>query len=134
RVSRFSCDQIAQARAVNLISPSRGLLIYVPMLLFVAFLLIRHRRQLVHRRLVWLSLIIIAADISIVSVFPVWWAGHCFGPRFTTGSVPWLVLLSVLGLRGSLTWRAESASNSPVGWRTQLTFGAALLVLSVFIN
>ncbi len=133
-VSRFSLDQFAQALAVNLISPSRGLLIYVPILLFVAFLLIRHRRQLVHQRLIWLSLIIIAADISIVSVFPVWWAGHCFGPRFMTGSVPWFVLLSVLGLRGSLTWRVESAPNSPVGWRTQLTFGAALLVLSVFIN
>ncbi|HWN11072.1 MAG TPA: DUF4214 domain-containing protein [Pyrinomonadaceae bacterium] len=132
--SRFAPDHFREALAANLISPSRGLLIYVPILLFVAFLLVRHRRQLVHRRLVWLSLIIITADVLVVSVFPVWWAGHCFGPRFLTGSVPWFVLLGTLGLRASLTWRGERASNSLAGWRAQFAFGAALLVSSVFIN
>jgi hypothetical protein len=109
-------------------------LIYVPILLFVAFLLVRHRRQLVHRRLVWLSLIIIAADLVVVSLFPVWWAGHCFGPRFMTGSVPWFVVLGTLGLRAGLTWRGARSANTRAGWRAQSAFGAALLVLSVFIN
>jgi hypothetical protein len=133
-VSRFAYDQFAEAVAANLISPSRGLLIYVPLVLFVAYLLIRYRRQLSHRRLVLLSLIIIAADLLVVSAFPVWWAGHCFGPRFMTGSVPWLVLLGILGLSGSLKSRVESASNSRAGWRTQLAFGVALLILSICIN
>ncbi len=133
-VSRLDAAHFGEALAANLISPSRGLLIYVPVLLFVAFLLVRHRRQLVYRRLVWLSLAVIAADVSVVSAFPQWWAGHCFGPRFMTGSVPWFVLLGSLALRASLTWRGERAGNSLMSWRTQSAFGVALLVLSVFIN
>jgi hypothetical protein len=133
-VSRLEPDHFPEALAANLVSPSRGLLVYVPILLFVAFLLVRHGRQLVHRRLVWLSLIIIAADLAAVSLYPVWWAGHSFGPRFMTGSVPWFVLLGTLGLRASLTWRGERTANSLAGWRAQFAFGVALLVLSVFIN
>ena len=133
-VSSLEPDHFPEALAANLISPSRGLLIHVPILLFVAYLLVRHRRQLVHRRLVWLSLIIIAADLAAVSLFPVWWAGHSFGPRFMTGSVPWFVLLGLLGLRAGLTWRRERAADSLAGWRAQLACGGALLVLSVFIN
>ena len=133
-VNRLDPAYFPEGLAANLFSPSRGLLIYVPTLLFVAFILVRHRHRLVHRRLVWLSLIIIAADVSVVSAFPVWWAGHCFGPRFMTGSVPWFVLLGTLALRASLTWRDERAAGSPASWRAQLAFGAALLALSFFIN
>ncbi len=133
-VSRLEPDHFREALAANLFSPSRGLLIYVPVLLFVTFLLVRHRLQLVHRRLVLLSLVIIAADVLIVSAFPQWWAGHCFGPRFMTGSVPWFVLLGTLGLRASLTWRIQREANSLAGWRAQSAFGVALLTLSVFIN
>jgi hypothetical protein len=133
-VSRLEPDYFSEALAANLISPSRGLLIYVPVLLFVAFLLVRHRVQLVHRRLVRLALVVIAADALVVSAFPQWWAGHCFGPRFMTGSVPWFVLLGTLGLRASLTWRIQREANSLAGWRAQSAFGVALLTLSIFIN
>lgn len=133
-VSRLEPDNFPEALAANLISPSRGLLIYVPALLFVAFLLVRYRHQLVHRRLVRLSLVVIVADMSVVSAFPQWWAGHCFGPRFMTGSVPWFVLLGALALRASLKWRGARAANSLASWRAQFAFGIALPVLSVFIN
>lgn len=133
-VSRLEPDNFPEALAANLISPSRGLLIYVPALLFVAFLLVRYRHQLVHRRLARLSLVVIVADMSVVSAFPQWWAGHCFGPRFMTGSVPWFVLLGALALRASLKWRGARAANSLASWRAQFAFGIALPVLSVFIN
>ena len=133
-VRRLEPGHFHEALAANLVSPSRGLLIYVPILPFVAFLLVRHRRQLVHRRLVWLSLGAIAADLAAASLFPVWWAGHSFGPRFMTGSVPWFVLLGTLGLRACLTWRGERAAHPLAGWRAQVAFGVALLVISVFIN
>jgi hypothetical protein len=133
-VNRLEPARLGEGLAASLISPSRGLLIYVPILLFVAFLLVRHRGQLVHRRLVRLSLVIIAADVAVVSAFPIWWAGHSFGPRFMTGSVPWFVLLGALGLRASLTWRGERAAHSRASWRVQSAFGVALLTLSVFIN
>jgi hypothetical protein len=133
--SRLQFDTFWIALAGNLVSPSRGLLVYVPSLLFVAFLLGRYRSFLVHRRLVWLSLIIIACHLVIISSFPHWWGGHSFGPRFTTGLVPWFVLLGILGVRAMVNWREQQAAGSKrSGWRVQLTCGALLLLMSAFIN
>jgi hypothetical protein len=124
------------ALAGNLVSPSRGLLIYVPVLFFVAYLLIRYRRHIVYPRLVWLSLSIIVAHLILISGFPHWWGGHSFGPRFSTGLVPWFVLLGILGVRAMLKWREERSAKSLSlrGWRVQLVFGGVLLLMSMFIN
>jgi hypothetical protein len=132
--SRLQFDSFWVAIAGNLVSPSRGLLIYVPSLLFVAFLLIRYRRSLAHKRLVWLSLVIIVGHLAIVSSFSHWWGGHSFGPRFTTGLVPWFVLLGILGTGAMLAWREKHAARSRIAWRAQLACGALLLLASAFIN
>lgn len=132
--SRLQFDSFWVALAGNLVSPSRGLLVYVPSLLFVAFVLARYRRHLAHRRLVWLSLAIIIGHLAIISSFNHWWGGHSFGPRFTTGLVPWFVLLGILGVHAMLTWRKEQATASRVGWRVQLACGVLLLLMSAFIN
>ena len=122
-----------------LISPARGTLVYVPTLFFVAYLLIRYRRHLILGRLVLLSLIVIAAHLFVISGFGHWWGGHSFGPRFTTGLVPWFVLLAVLGLRARLQWRERrsggvAVESSQAGWRVESALGLALLLLSAFIN
>jgi hypothetical protein len=135
RANRLQFGSFWEALAGNLISPSRGLLIYVPSLFFVAYLLARYRRHLFHQPLVWLSLAIIAAHIAVISSFAHWWGGHSFGPRFTTGLVPWFVLLGILGIRAMLNWREQAASDSTrSGWRVQLACGALLLLMSAFIN
>jgi hypothetical protein len=135
RASRLQFDTFWEALAGNLISPSRGLLIYVPSLLFVTFLLARYRRHLAHQRLVWLSLVIIAGHLAIISSFSHWWGGHSFGPRFTTGLVPWFVLLGVLGVHAMLNWYEQRvAGSSRTGWRAQLACGVLLLLVSAFIN
>jgi hypothetical protein len=135
RASRLQFDVFWEALAGNLISPSRGVLVYVPVLFFVAFMLVRYRRHLAHQRLVWLALAVIVGHIIIVSSFNHWWGGHSFGPRFTTGLVPWFVLLGILGTNAMLKWREErGATISRVGWRAQLACGALLLLISAFIN
>jgi hypothetical protein len=137
RASRLQFSSFWTALAGNLVSPARGVLVYVPVLLFVFFLLARYRRYLAHVRLVWLSLTIIAGHLIAVSGFSHWWGGHSFGPRMTTGLVPWFVLLGILGLAAMLAWRREHEHGltiSHADWRTQLTVGSALLMLSVFIN
>jgi hypothetical protein len=65
-----------------------------------------------------------------ISSFNHWWGGHSFGPRFSTGLVPWFFLLAVLGLRAMLDWREEHRTTL----RAQLACGAALLLVSMFIN
>lgn len=135
RASRLQFDTFWEALAGNLISPARGVLIYVPSLFFVAYLLARYRRQLVHQRLVWLSLAIIAGHLVVVSSFSHWWGGHSFGPRFTTGLVPWFVLLGILGIKAMLVWREQATqSSTQTSWRVQLACGALLLLMSAFIN
>lgn len=135
RASRLQFDVFWEALAGNLISPSRGVLVYVPVLFFVAFMLARYRRNVAHRRLVWLGLATITGHLIVVSSFNHWWGGHSFGPRFTTGLVPWFVLLGILGTSAMLKWRAErEATASLMGWRAQLACGALLLVTSAFIN
>jgi len=133
RAGRLQTGTFKVALAGNLISPSRGLFIYAPVLLFILYLLMRYR--LVQRRLVWLALFIAAAHLAVISGFPDWWAGHSFGARFLTDLVPWFVLLGILGWSAGLAWRREARGTaSLVAWRVQLALGGALLLLSVFIN
>jgi hypothetical protein len=135
RASRMKFDAFLVAFPGNILSPSRGLLVYVPVLLFIFYLLARYRREWPHARLVRLALATVAADLIIVSGFPHWWGGASFGPRLMTDAVPWLVLLAVLALRAMLDWRAKHAQEiSRYGWGAQQASGALLLALSVFIN
>ncbi len=118
-----------------LISPSRGLLVYVPVLLFLVYLVVRYWRYIALRRLVWLALSIIIAHLIVVSASPQWWGGVCFGARLTTDLVPWFVMLSILSINAMLRWRTEqSIEPSSLTWWAPLALGSVLLMLSVFIN
>jgi hypothetical protein len=133
--SRLNFSVFREALAGNLLSPARGLLVYVPVLLFVGYLLVRYWRYVRFQRLIVLSLAITIGHLIAVSGFPHWWGGHCFGPRFTTGLLPWLVLPAILGIDALLRWRAERRQEMrPAPWRDQLVMGCALLLISMFIN
>lgn len=123
------------ALAGNLVSPSRGLLIFVPVIIFVIYLLVLYRRELPSRRLAILSLAIIGAHLIVISGYAHWWAGHCFGPRFTAGLVPWFALLGILAIRSRLAWREQhEPQRRSLRWNAEIVFGALLLVISVGIN
>lgn len=134
RASRLQLDSFWEALMGNLLSPARGLLVYLPVLFFVAWMLVRHRRYLRWRPLVWLSLAITLGQLLVVSCFPHWWGGHSFGPRFMTGAVSWLVLLAILGARAMHDERRLKDEKSRTGWLAQLAAGGALLLMSLFIN
>jgi hypothetical protein len=134
--SRLQFDSFWVALAGHLVSPSRGLLVYVPVLFFVAFMIVRYWRYLSHKRLVWLSTAIIIGHLLVISSFNHWWGGHSFGPRFTTGLVPWFVLLGTLGVSAMLKERDDenAKARASAGLRVQLACGLLLLVMSAFIN
>jgi hypothetical protein len=125
------------ALAGNLVSPARGVLIYVPVLLFVGYLLVRYWNYAIHQRLVWLSLSIIAGQLIAVSGFSHWWGGHSFGARMTTGLVPWFVIVAILSVFAMQNWRREGNQEqnlSRLAPRVALTAGSVLLLLSIVIN
>ena len=126
----LNVDSLRRGLLVNLISPSRGLLVFVPIIAFVAYLLIRYARDLPARGLVVLSVGIVVTHLFAVSGFPIWWAGYCYGARFSTGLVPWFALLAIIGIKA----RALSGDTCP-RWRSaDLVVGGALLAISVTMN
>lgn len=122
----FTPSALGTGLAGNLISPSRGLLVYVPVLCFVAWLVLRHRARLPHRRLAAAALFCVLGHLLVISTWRIWWGGHSYGPRLSACLVPWFVLLGVLGLRARL--------DAAVASKAERYAGALLLGLSVFMN
>jgi len=132
--NRLAFKEGSVALPGNLISPSRGLLVFVPVLFLVGFLLIRYWRQVSPRSLLWLSLSVVALHLIVIAGFDPWHGGFSYGPRFTTGLVPWFTLLGILGVKAMLEWRRQSAATKSWSSRLQLGAGALLLFLSILIN
>ena len=114
----------------NLLSPSRGLLIYVPLVLGIALLLLLYRNTIRCRPFVALSLFVICGHLLMLAGFGHWWGGHCFGARLTGGLVPWLSVLMVIGLAA---FRETRARDPRSGTAVLATLGF-LSVLSIAIN
>jgi hypothetical protein len=135
RAGRLYFGVFWTALAANVVSPGRGLLVYVPVLFFVGYLLVRYRRQLVHPRLVVLALFVTVVHLAVMSCFGHWWGGYSYGPRFSTGLVPWFVLLAILGLQARrVCFEKQSALISRLGKKLELSAGALLLLASIAIN
>src|SRR6185436_12328064 len=117
--------------AGHLVSPSRGLITYVPVVVFVAYLVIRYRRTLPSVALTALGAANVVALVALMSGWRMWWGGHSYGPRLLTECVPWLVLLAVMGV-GAM--RNASAHVSRGRRRLELVVGAVLLVSSIAIH
>ncbi|MBU8896940.1 hypothetical protein DRW03_19350 [Corallococcus sp. H22C18031201] len=80
-----------QALAANLISPSRGLLIYSPFLFLSGVGVYQRLRRGELQAYDRAFLAILVLHWLAISAFPVWWAGHSVGPRFFTDVLPYCV-------------------------------------------
>ena len=98
-LNRLSFGSFPTAFAGNLISPSRGLLIFVPVVIFIGYLLVGNRARIPFERLTILSLAIIAAHLIVIAGFVPWNGGFCYGPRYTTGIIPWFMLLAIFAIK-----------------------------------
>lgn len=80
----------------QLVSPSRGLIPFVPTVLVVAYLAVRYRVGA--RPLVRLDLVTIALHAILQAWNHQWYGGHTYGPRLYVELVPFIVHLCVVGL------------------------------------
>jgi hypothetical protein len=126
--SRMRLQNFVVALAGNLISPGRGLLVFVPTTLFVLYLVVRYREQLAYRSLVVLAFAQIIGLEMVICTNVYWAAGYCYGPRYFTDAIPWFVLLAILGLDAMR--RAQVGSSHKV----EIAAGFFLLAISVAIN
>jgi hypothetical protein len=83
--------KIVEALAGNLVSPSRGLFVFVPVTLVAGYGFIVKRRDGDLRSL---DLAVAASAVGywiVVSTIPEWWAGWAYGPRWLTDIAPFVV-------------------------------------------
>ncbi|MFO0956041.1 MAG: hypothetical protein U0800_01095 [Isosphaeraceae bacterium] len=82
----------------TLLSPNRGLFVFTPWIVPALALVPAFRGRLkAWPVLIWM-LGGLAADLLILSKYAVWWAGHCFGPRYWTDAIPLFAILLAFGL------------------------------------
>lgn len=124
--SRLNFRDFSNTFPAILISPSRGLFIYVPILFFVFYLLIRYWKTLPFQRLAVMALAIVILNIITIALYSFWWGGYSYGPRYLTDEIPWLALLAILGCAARLR-------TSKFG-RSEVVAAVALLALSIAIN
>jgi hypothetical protein len=130
--NRLTFPTPLEAVVGNLVSPSRGLLVFVPSVLVVIVALARYRRAVRHRALLGAAAFVIVAHFAILAGYWDWWGGHSYGPRLTTSLVPWFALLAVLAVDGA---RANGAERGHA--RGDLAFlmaGGFLCAVSILMN
>jgi hypothetical protein len=110
-----------------LVSPSRGLFVYCPVLifsLFGAFVWCRSREDRLCPPVYLVALATSVCHILSFAKWTVWWGGYTYGPRYMTDIGPYLVLLMVPGLRFVL-------SRSPLRGLFGLALAASIAVQTI---
>jgi hypothetical protein len=79
-----------------LVSPSRGLFVFSPVVVFAAFGVPAARAEGWRSDLAW-CLAAAAAEFVAYSFYQVWWGGHTYGPRYLLDVLPLLVPIAAAG-------------------------------------
>lgn len=112
---------VPEALLGNLISPSRGLLVYLPLVLFSGWGLWLWWRSRENRDWAVLLFAIFGAHYLLISFYEDWYGGHGYGPRYFADIAP-LLLLPLAACLGK-AW--------PPRWAIPFAFCA---VISVFMH
>lgn len=129
-------DNLFLGLASNLVAPSRGLLVYSSVMLFVLYLLIAYRRYLPHRGLLATTGGVFVIHLVSVSCAGHWWS-RGYGQRFLTDLVPIFVLWAVLGAAAALAARRDpdlAARPSPRRGRLEATALTVTALASLLIH
>ena len=120
--------------AAQFVSPSRGLFVFSPIVLVaVAGVLIARKRKST-TPLEVLCAVAIPCYVIAIALFPIWWAGTSFGPRFMTETLPFIFVLAIPFVDWIIAWQSEKPERRPPLYRIGLACAVVLLACSVLIN
>lgn len=113
-----------------LISPSRGLLVYTPVILLSLFGYYELRKlpDTRIRQFLYLAGVSVLLEILVYSSFDVWWAGWSYGPRFLTGSLPVLAIFMGIYLHTFLNGKTDRKK------KLQVVIITVLLAWSILVQ
>ncbi|MCB2156302.1 hypothetical protein KQI84_15615 [bacterium] len=123
--SGLTLKSIPQALPGVLFSPSRGLLVTAPIFLWVFAIGLAYRKSFLDHIAI-LGLAGFGLHLALLSCWPVWWGGHCYGARLMTGALPFLTICLVR----SMDVASRRDSNKWLVWGSF----AILSTLSMLIN
>ena len=118
---------VAEALAANILSPARGLLVYSPVFLFCPLGVFLWHKRRERPPLHWFLVGIITVHWVVVSLFPHWWGGTTYGPRFFSDLAPYFTFLLVPVIPFFRTRKSVGKQS------IACAFGVAL-VLSAFMH
>jgi hypothetical protein len=131
--ARLAGASMLPVLAAHLFSPSRGLLVYVPTVPFVAWLVARYRRRIVAWPLAALTVAAIVGHLMVMAKVRIWWGGFSYGPRFMVETIPWLVCLATLAVAAWRdAWRYTAVA--PREHVATVAAGAGLVLLAIGIH
>jgi hypothetical protein len=91
----FSFATFGEGLGGTLLSPSRGLFIYSPVLLFSIWGIVLKLRQRPVEKLAYFLAGIILLHWFTISIWRMWWAGHSYGPRIFSDMIPYLIYFMI---------------------------------------
>lgn len=105
-------ERFQTALTAHLVSPSRGLLIFAPVVVPAFAAALAAPRRVLHAPLAVLALVWVCLHLVIVSRFPYWWGGYGYGSRLLVDVLPAVFVLccaAAAAVRTSVRqWRALS--------------------------
>jgi len=133
----FGIPSVALHMAGVLVSPSRGLLVFTPVVLLAipGILMVRSRvaGPLLQKTL-WCFGIALILEILVYSAFNCWWAGTTYGPRFLAGSLPLIFVPVGIALDGIADRLQEGQKARSPRAKVLLLLLALLVAWSVFVQ
>jgi hypothetical protein len=128
--------RMAMALAGNLVSPSRGLLIFTPVFLFAIVSMAKMKWKTPLSP--WLVTLVILHWIVVSAYVNNWWAGHSYGPRFFTDLTPIFALFLIPWFEKwdglSRVARTAFVTLALVGFAIHLRGGWSLAVIEWNVN
>ncbi len=112
----------------QLLSPSRGLLVFSPFIALVLAGVIWRLPRLLKQPMTWFTLAWFGLAVAVASTMTRWWGGWSFGSRLLTDGIPALVLLT------ALLWQDISREASRSHRMAMLAAYLVLGLLGIFIN
>jgi len=105
----------SEALAGLLVSPSRGLLVFSPVVLIALAAMPRAIRLGWKSPFAWIVLAVLGQYLLYAS-YSVWWGGHTFGPRYLLDLLPLLAALGTLALTTPWPAVARFAASAALTW------------------
>ena len=114
---------ISQAVVGMLISPSRGLFVFSPVLFFTLYGMALSFRPGRYKSLDGFVLLIPIGHLVATALSnPMWWGGHSFGPRMMVDIIPFLAYFIIPVLEDSANWTGVKAVSLWTALAITLTF------------